>query len=47
MIKIDGTQAPTTETYNATMKHTKDAGTVGSYLGLTSAQIINGIFTQA
>ena len=45
-VNIDGTTTDTPDTYNSTMFEAKGQGTVGSYLGLTSTQISNGIFEE-
>jgi len=45
-VNIDGTTTVTPDTYNSTMFEAKGQGTVGSYLGLTSTQINNGIFEE-
>lgn len=45
-VNIDGTTTDTPDTYNSTMLEAKGQGTVGSYLGLTSTQISNGIFEE-
>ena len=47
MIRINGAVEDTNaKEYNDLMSETKDSGTVGSYLGLTSTQISNRIFTE-